>query len=144
MPTGRNANDARLRPDRYAIVSTPRDAWGGASPIALVDLPRAGADQANDPTSAPPRPGDRLIFLAGPKQGKPARSEDLELGGPQAQAYPADLNGAVRNGTPLNLVILVRVGGDGLDEETRARSADGVVAYLGVSPGLSGQHVVER
>ena len=95
-------------------------------------FPARAQDQANDPTSAPPRPGDRLIFLAGPKQGKPARSEDLELGGPQAQAYPADLNGAVRNGTPLNLVILVRVGGDGLDEETRARSADGVVAYSGV------------
>ena len=85
-----------------------------------------------DPTSAPPQPGDHLVLLAGPKKGQPARSDDLELDGPQAQAYPADPNGAVRNGTPLNLVILVRIGGDGLNEETRARSADGVVAYSGV------------
>jgi len=89
-------------------------------------------DQANDPASSPPQPGDRLIFLAGPKKGQPARSDDLELGGPQVQAYPADPNGAVRDGTPLNLVVLVRVGGDGLDEETRARSADGVVAYSAI------------
>jgi Rieske Fe-S protein len=95
-------------------------------------LPARAEDQANDPTSAPPKPGDRLIFLTGPKKGQPARSDDLELDGPQMQAYPGDPNGAVRNGSPLNLVILVRVGGDGLNEETRERSADGVVAYSAV------------
>src|ERR1700693_5007853 len=47
-------------------------------------------------------------------------------------SYPADPNGTVRDGTPLNLVILVRVGSDGLNEETRARSADGVVAYSAI------------
>jgi Rieske Fe-S protein len=56
----------------------------------------------------------------------------LELGGPQAQAYPADPKGVVRDGSPLNLVVLVRVGSDGLNEETRARSADGVVAYSAI------------
>ncbi len=56
----------------------------------------------------------------------------MELGGPQAQAYPADPSGVVRDGTRLNLVIVVRIGNDGLSEETRARSADGVVAYSGV------------
>ena len=56
----------------------------------------------------------------------------MELGGPQAQAYPADPKGVVRDGTPLNLVVLVRVGSDGLDEETRKRSADGVVAYSAI------------
>ena len=97
-----------------------------------VVFPARAQDQADDPTSAPPRPGDRLIFLAGFKKGEPARSGDLELGGPQAQVYPADPNGVLRNGTRLNLVILVRVGSDGLNEETRERSAEGVVAYSGV------------
>ena len=100
------------------------------APWAL--FPARAEDQANDPASAPPQPGDRLVFLAGPKQGEPARSEDLELGGPQAQAYPADPKGLVRDGTPLNLVVLVRVGNDGLDQGTRARSADGVVAYSAI------------
>jgi len=85
-----------------------------------------------DPVSTPPQQGDHLVFLAGPKKGAPIRTDDLALGGPQAQAYPADPNGVVRDGTRLNLVILVRLGSDGLSEETRQHSADGVVAYSGV------------
>ena len=38
----------------------------------------------------------------------------------------------MRDGSPLNLVVLVRVGSDGLDEQTRALSADGVVAYSAI------------
>jgi Rieske Fe-S protein len=85
-----------------------------------------------DPASAPPQPGDHLVFLAGPKKGTPIRVDDLELGGPLAQAYPADPSGVVRDGTRFNLVMVVRIGSDGLSKETRERSADGVVAYSGV------------
>jgi rieske iron-sulfur protein len=95
-------------------------------------FPARAEDQANDPASAPPQPGDRLVFLTGPKKGEPIRSDDLELGGPQSQAYPADPSGAVRDGTRLNLVIVARIGSEGLSDETRERSADGVVAYSGV------------
>jgi rieske iron-sulfur protein len=97
-----------------------------------VVFPAGAQDQAGDPTSQPPQPGDRLIFLAGIKKGEPARSGDLELGGPPAQVYPADPKGNLRNGTRLNLVVLARVGSDGINEETRERSADGVVAYSGI------------
>ena len=95
-------------------------------------FPAWGEDQSSDPTSARPQPGDRLVFLTGPKKGQAARSDDLKLGGSQAQAYPADPKGVVRDGSPLNLVVLVRVGSDGLDADTRARSADGVVAYSAI------------
>ncbi len=78
------------------------------------------------------QPGDHFVFLTGPKKGQPARADDLELGGPQMQTYPADPKGVVRNGSPLNIVLLARVGDDGLNDETRARSADGVVAYSAV------------
>ena len=98
--------------------------------LALAAISPARAQ--DDPASAPPQPGDRLVFLTGPKQGAPIRVDDLTLGGPQEQAYPADSNGLVRDGSRLNLVILARIGSDGLDDETRARSADGVVAYSGV------------
>ena len=47
----------------------------------------------DDPTSAPPQLGDHLVFLTGPKKDQPARADDLELGGPQVQAYPADPKG---------------------------------------------------
>jgi rieske iron-sulfur protein len=93
---------------------------------------RARADDQPDETEKGPQPGDHLVFLSGPKKGQPARVEDLELGGEQLQTYPADLKGLVRDGTPLNLVLLARVGDDGLDEQTRKLAADGVVAYSAI------------
>ena len=102
--------------------------------LALVPwtVVRVRADDAADPTSMRPQIGDHLVFFDGPHEGKPVRVEDLELGGPQAQAFPADPKGLVRDESRFNLVIVARVGEDGLSEETRANSADGVVAYSGV------------
>lgn len=118
---------------RFGMQLCRRQAMLGAA-LALapwLDIP-ARADDQPDETSKRPQPGDHFVFLIGPKKGQPARAEDLELGGPQAQAYPADPKGLVRDGSPLNLVLLVRVGADGLDADTRARSADGVVAYSAI------------
>jgi rieske iron-sulfur protein len=115
--------------------------------LALVPwapFPARAEDQANDRTSGPPQTGDHLVFLTGPKKDQPVRSDDLELGGPQAQAYPADPKGVVRDGSLLNLVLLVRVGSDGLDEETRARSRGGRLFRHMHASGVSGDHVVER
>lgn len=92
----------------------------------------AGSARADDPTSMRPQPGDHLVFIVGPKQGKPIRSDDLEINATQVQAYPADPNGTVRDGSRLNLVIVARIGSDGVSEDTRAHMADGVVAYSGV------------
>jgi rieske iron-sulfur protein len=97
----------------------------------LLNIP-ARADDQPDETEKGPQPGDHLVFLGGPKKDQPARVEDLELGGEQMQAYPADPKGLVRDGTPLNLLLLVRVGVDGLDEQTRKLAADGVVAYSAI------------
>lgn len=80
----------------------------------------------------PPQIGDRLVYLVGPKKGQPIRTDDLKLDALQVQAYPADPSGTVRDGSRLNLVIVTRIGTDGVSDETRARSADGVVAYSGV------------
>jgi Rieske Fe-S protein len=61
------------------------------------------------------------------------KAEDLAVGGPQVQANPADpKSGVVREGSRLNLVMLVRLDPAELTGETRARAADGVVAYSGV------------
>jgi Rieske Fe-S protein len=97
----------------------------------LLNIP-ARADDQPDETEKPPQTGDHFVFLTGPKKGQPARADDLELGGPQMQAYPADSKGLARDGSPLNLVLLARVGDDGLDEQTRKLAADGVVAYSAI------------
>jgi rieske iron-sulfur protein len=93
----------------------------------------SSAAQANDPTAIPPQVGDRFVFLSGPKKGQVVKADDLPLGGPQMQAYPADpKSGLVRDGSRLNLVLLIRVDPAALSQETQARAADGVVAYAGV------------
>ncbi len=99
------------------------------APWAVV---RARADDPPDPTSIRPQIGDHLVYFDGPNDGKPIRVADLELGGPQVQAYPADPKGLLRDNSRLNLIIVARVGEDGMSEETRANAAEGVVAYSGV------------
>ena len=54
------------------------------------------------------------------------------VGGPQMQVYPVSQDGTVRNESRLNLVILARFDPSELAEETRARAAEGVVAYSGI------------
>ena len=103
-----------------AIVLTP---WA---------FPARADDQPDDPTVKQPQIGDHFVFLTGPKKDQPARADDLELGGPQMQVYPANSKGLVRDGSPLNLVLLVRVGPDGVDEQTRKLSAGGVAAYSAI------------
>ncbi len=111
-----------------------RQAMLGAALVLtpLLNIPARAEDQASDPTSLPPQKGEHFVFVSGPKKDQPARLDDLELGGPQAQVYPADPKGVLRDGSPLNLVVLARVGNDGLDQATRALSADGVVAYSAI------------
>ena len=119
--------------DRFGMQLCRREAMLGAALALspLLNIPARAEDQP-DETAKPPQPGDHLVFLIGPKKDQPARADDLELGGPQVQAYPADPKGLLRDGSPLNLIVLVRVGNDGLDEQTRKLSADGVVAYSAI------------
>jgi rieske iron-sulfur protein len=47
--------------------------------------------------------------------------------------YPIDPSSrVVRDGSRLNQILLVRLAPDELDEDTRAGSADGIVAYSGI------------
>jgi rieske iron-sulfur protein len=85
-----------------------------------------------DAAKLPPQPGDHFVFLSGPNKGQVVRLDNLAVGGPQVQVFPAGPDGTIRNGTPLNLLILARFDPADLSEETRARAAEGVVAYSAV------------
>ncbi len=88
---------------------------------------------AGDSSTIPPQSGDQFVFLTGEKKGQVVKVGDLPLGGPQLQAYPLDpISRVVRNASPLNLVVLIRLDMSSLSEETRARAADGVVAYSAI------------
>lgn len=107
-----------------------RDLLIGA--LALTPWLIAPALGQEDAASLPPQIGDQLAFLTGPKKGTAMRSEDLELGVQQLQAFPMDPSGVIRDGSRLNLLVVVKVGTEGLSDETKERAADGVVAYSGV------------
>jgi rieske iron-sulfur protein len=101
--------------------------------LALAPLLAGSARAAEEGEAAkPPAPDDRFVFLTGPKKGQLVRAEDLALGGPQVQAFPMAPDGTVRSDSRLNLVILARFDPAALTDETRARAADGVVAYSAI------------
>jgi nitrite reductase/ring-hydroxylating ferredoxin subunit len=91
------------------------------------------ADEADDAALAPPQAGDRLVIAFGDRAGMPIAPEDLGPGSRQVFAYAQDpSSGVIRSGSRLNQVLVIRLDPAILSEETRARSAGGVVAYSGV------------
>jgi rieske iron-sulfur protein len=93
----------------------------------------ASGAKATDAEAMRPQVGDRFVFLIGPKQGQVLKRDDLALGGPQVQTYPIDpASGVVRNGSPWNIVLVARFDPATLSDATRARAADGVVAYSAI------------
>lgn len=100
-----------------------------------VGMPRIGRAQtsAAPDASAPPRENDRLVFAYGDRAGQVVAPADLPVGSRQVFAFPMDPVGeVVRNANRLNQIVVVRLDPGWLSEETRARSADGIVAYSGV------------
>ena len=100
--------------------------------LAVAGLLGRAARAADDAAELPPSPDDHFVFLSGPKKDQVVVLDDLALGGPQVQAYPAAPDGTVRNGSRLNLVVLARFEPAALKDETRARAAEGVVAYSAI------------
>jgi rieske iron-sulfur protein len=100
--------------------------------LAVAGLLGRVARAADDAAALPPSPDDHFVFLSGPKKDQVVLLEDLALGGPQIQAYPAAPDGTVRNASRLNLVVLARLDPAALTDETRARAAEGVVAYSAI------------
>ncbi len=99
----------------------------------LVRMAQAEDETAKtDAARMPPQPDDHFVFLTGRNKGQVVKVDSLTIGGPQVQVYPLSPDGTVRNETPLNLVILARFDPANLSEDTRARAAEGVVAYSAV------------
>jgi rieske iron-sulfur protein len=101
--------------------------------VGLAAAPRAAPAQ-EDPARLRPQPGDVLVKI-GADHPKPLAAADLPLGGPQILVWPLDPETrTVRDGSRLNKVLLLRLDPSGLDDTTKARSADGVVAYSAICP----------
>ena len=97
-------------------------------------LTTAFADRAlaADPKDRRPQAGDLFVFFSGPKADQIISPSDLPVGEPPVLAWPMDASSrTVRDGSRLNLVLLVRFDEASLDETTRGRAAEGIVAYSG-------------
>jgi Rieske Fe-S protein len=91
------------------------------------------AAQNADVRRARPQADDRFVFAGGLKRGQVITVGDLTPGLAPVTAYPMEPVGrVVRDDSRLNQVLLVRLSPLELAGETRARSADGVVAYSAV------------
>jgi rieske iron-sulfur protein len=94
---------------------------------------KSSAEEDRPGSDERPQPGDVLVFTEGEHAGEVVKPQDLKLGGPPVHAWPKDAKTAVvRNGSRLNEIMLVRLDPAELDDDTRARAADGIVAYSAI------------
>lgn len=93
------------------------------------------ARAGEDPPGSDERPqkGDLLVFSEGEQEGKLITAADLAAGGPPVHAWPKDPNtSVVRSASRLNEILIIRLDPAELDEKTRARAVDGILAYSAI------------
>lgn len=100
----------------------------GMGILGLADRAQAQAT----PASMRPKEGDLLIKVDDQK-AIPLSPDDIPLASDQTMAWAMDpVDKTIRNGERLNRILLVRFSADQLSPETRARAAEGVVAYTAI------------
>lgn len=87
-------------------------------------LSAAGGDR-----SKRPEPGDRLVFMLGDGKDQPIGPADLQTGQEPVLAYPMDPASGKVLTSRVNMLVVVRLPPEEISDETRAFSADGVVAF---------------
>lgn len=101
---------------------------------AFLTARRFAAAQEGQPGSSDrPRKGDLLVVSEGDRAGALIVPDDVKRGEAPLHAWPKDpKTSVVRNGSRLNEILLIRLHPGEMDEETRSRSADGIVAYSAI------------
>jgi rieske iron-sulfur protein len=98
--------------------------------LAAAKSAAAEEDQAADMR---PQKGDLLVVSDGEHAGEVIKPADLTLGGPPLRAWPKDpKSSVVRDGSRLNEILIVRLDPNELDDDTKSRAADGIVAYSAI------------
>jgi Rieske Fe-S protein len=97
---------------------------------AYLAVKPAVAEEDQPGSDERPQKGDFLVHSEGEHAGEIIKPADLELGGPPVHAWPKDPKSSViRKGSRLNEIVLLKLDPGELDDESRSRSADGIVAY---------------
>jgi rieske iron-sulfur protein len=112
-------------PTRRAMLLT---ALATCACLATTEPSSAEDDQPG--SNERPQKADTLVFSEGEHAGEVIKPEDLKPGGPPVRAWPKDPKTTViRKGSRLNEVLVVRLDPAELDDDTRSRASDGIVAY---------------
>lgn len=93
------------------------------------------AHAGEDPPGSDERPqkGDVLVFSEGDKEGKLITAADVQAGGPPVHAWPKDpKTSVVRSASRLNEILIIRLDPAELDDKTRERAVDGIIAYSAI------------
>jgi Rieske Fe-S protein len=93
----------------------------------------AAAEESQPGSNERPQQADVLVVSEGEQAGQVIGPQDLKLGGPPVRAWPKDPNtSVVRSGSRLNEVLIIKLDPAELDDDTRSRAADGIVAYSAI------------
>ena len=118
--------------DTYEIVGRRSVLKGGIRLCLGLSLSPTLAFGQDDPKSSRPKEGDMFVKL-GDSSMTPLTADDIAIGALQTIAWPLDpADNTVRDGSRLNLVLLLRLDPEKLSPETRSRAANGVVAYTAI------------
>lgn len=112
-----------------------RNLLAGVAAWALLPMGEALAQPKPkpNPRMAKPQPGDLLVFADGDRKGEPVKAGDILKGENPRFAYPMDpASRTVRDGSRINLVLLVKLDPADLSDKIKPRAAEGVVAYSAV------------
>ena len=107
----------------------------GCAAAAFALLGRsAGADESDDPARlARPQKGDRLVHFMGAHQGAEMKRDELKVGDEPMLAWAFDpVKKVPRDGSRLNLMLIVRLDPATLVPEEKARAVDGIVAFSAI------------
>lgn len=131
MTERKDKHPPKPTPERRTILKGAAALVSAGPALWLASASTAGA-ATDDPKSQRPQIGDRFVYMKGKRKNEIALKKDLEPGKRQQLVYPIDpATGIVRNGSPLNIVMLIRLDPEDMDEETRAMAVDDLLAYSG-------------
>ena len=129
-----HSNNSQRRPVLAGLLTTVFCAWQGLGwHPAHAQIGRKKEKAETDPARLPPQPGDRFTYFYGDRKGQLVGPNDVPVASKQILVYPVEPETAtVRDGSRLNLVLLIRFAPEQLDERTLANASQGVVAYSAV------------
>src|SRR5262249_11817256 len=129
----RETNRSRETPAGPCPPATRRKVLTVASVLALDATGSLTRRARAEPADERPQPGDLLVAIDG---GAGALTPaEIATGARPIIAWPMDPAGnVVRDGARLTKLLVLRPDPATLSEETRARAADGVVAYSAICP----------